>query len=96
MIMVSNVLSGMGWALAQLLFWWCSAGLLSKCFLHHWYSDPRVLCRSYRLCLLWDALSGYSTESFILIFDAEQVYLKLQDFKLKNKEVTANPKPYSF
>ena len=27
MIMVCNVLSGMGWALAQLLFWWCSAAL---------------------------------------------------------------------
>ena len=26
-------------------------------------------------------------------FDAEQVYLKLQDINLKNKEVTVNPKP---
>ena len=29
----------------------------------------------------------------ILNYDAEQVYLKLQVINLKNKEVTANPKP---
>ena len=29
----------------------------------------------------------------ILVFDAEQVYLKLQDINLKNREVTVNPKP---
>ena len=29
----------------------------------------------------------------ILSFDAEQVYLKLQVTTVKNKEVTANPKP---
>ena len=29
----------------------------------------------------------------ILVFDAEQVYLKLQVINLKNKEVTVNPKP---
>ena len=29
----------------------------------------------------------------ILVFDAEQVYLKLQVMNLKNKEVTVNPKP---
>ena len=29
----------------------------------------------------------------ILVFDAEQVYLKLQVTNLKNKEVTVNPKP---
>ena len=28
-----------------------------------------------------------------LHFDAEQVYLKLQVTNVKNKEVTANPKP---
>ena len=31
----------------------------------------------------------------ILIFDAEQVYLKLQITKIKNKVVTANPKPHT-
>ena len=29
----------------------------------------------------------------ILVFGAEQVYLKLQATNLKNKEVTVNPKP---
>ena len=29
----------------------------------------------------------------ILVFDAKQVYLKLQIINLKNKEVTVNPKP---
>ena len=29
----------------------------------------------------------------ILVFDAKQVYLKLQVTNLKNKEVTVNPKP---
>ena len=29
----------------------------------------------------------------ILVFDAEQLYLKLQVTNLKNKEVTVNPKP---
>ena len=29
----------------------------------------------------------------ILVFDAEQVYLKIQVIDLKNKEVTVNPKP---
>ena len=29
----------------------------------------------------------------ILVFDAEQVYLKLQVINLKNKEVTVNLKP---
>ena len=29
----------------------------------------------------------------ILVFDAEQVYLKFQATYLKNKEVTVNPKP---
>ena len=29
----------------------------------------------------------------ILVYDAEQVYLKLQVINLKNKEVTVNPKP---
>ena len=28
----------------------------------------------------------------ILVFDAEQVYVKLQDTNLKNKEVIVNPK----
>ena len=31
--------------------------------------------------------------NFILIFDTEQVYLKLQVTNIKNKEVTENPKP---
>ena len=31
--------------------------------------------------------------NFVLDFDAEQVYLKLQVTNLKNKEVTVNPKP---
>ena len=29
----------------------------------------------------------------ILVFDAEQVYLKLQVTNVKNKEVTVNPEP---
>ena len=36
---------------------------------------------------------NYNLHNCILIFDAELVYLKLQDTKFKNKEVTANPKP---
>ena len=32
-------------------------------------------------------------DNCILDFDAEQVYLKPQVINLKNKEVTANPKP---
>ena len=31
-------------------------------------------------------------DTCILVFDAEQVYLKLQATNLKNKEVTVNPK----
>ena len=32
-------------------------------------------------------------DNCIFIFDAEQVYLKLQVTDVKNKEVTANPNP---
>ena len=32
-------------------------------------------------------------DNCILVFDAEQVYLKLQATNLKNKEVTVHPKP---
>ena len=33
--------------------------------------------------------------NWILVFEAEQVYLKLQVISLKNMEVTENPKPLS-
>ena len=36
---------------------------------------------------------NYVVDNCILIFDAEQVYLKLQVTKFTNKEVTAKPKP---
>ena len=36
---------------------------------------------------------NFVLQNCILIFDAEQVYLKLQVTNVKNKEVTANPKP---
>ena len=35
---------------------------------------------------------NFVLDNCILVFDAEQVYLKLQVTNLKNKEVTANPK----
>ena len=36
---------------------------------------------------------NFTLHKCILIFDTEQVYLKLQVTNLKNKEVTVNPKP---
>ena len=36
---------------------------------------------------------NFVLDNFILDFDAEQVYLKLQVINLKNKQVTVNPKP---
>ena len=36
---------------------------------------------------------NFVLDNCILVFDAEQVYLKLQVINLKNKEVTVNPKP---
>ena len=36
---------------------------------------------------------NFDLDNCILVFDAEQVYLKLQATNLKNKEVTVNPKP---
>ena len=36
----------------------------------------------------WD----FVPDNCILVFDAEQVYLKLQAINLKNNEVTVNPK----
>ena len=36
---------------------------------------------------------NFVLDNCILYFDAEQVYLKPQVTNLKNKEVTANPKP---
>ena len=36
---------------------------------------------------------NFVLDDCILVFDAEQVYLKLQATNLKNKEVTVNPKP---
>ena len=36
---------------------------------------------------------NFVLDTFILDFDAEQVYLKLQVTNLKNNEVTVNPKP---
>ena len=36
---------------------------------------------------------NFVLDNCILVFDAEQVYLKLQATNLKNKEVTVNPKP---
>ena len=36
---------------------------------------------------------NFALHNCILIFDAEQVYLELKVTKVKNKEVTANPKP---
>ena len=35
---------------------------------------------------------NFVLDNYILDFDAEQVYLKLQVTNLKNKEVTVNPK----
>ena len=35
---------------------------------------------------------NFVPDNCILVFDAEQVYLKLQATNLKNKEVTVNPK----
>ena len=35
---------------------------------------------------------NFVLDNFILVFDAEQVYLKLQATNLKNKEVTVNSK----
>ena len=34
---------------------------------------------------------NFVLDNYILVFDAEQVYLKLQATNLKNKEVTVNP-----
>ena len=36
---------------------------------------------------------NYVLHNFIVIFDAEQVYLQPKVTNVKNKEVTANPKP---
>ena len=36
---------------------------------------------------------NFVLDDCIFVFDAEQVYLKLQATNLKNKEVTVNPKP---
>ena len=36
---------------------------------------------------------NFLLHSCILVFDAEEVYLKLQVINLKNKEVTVIPKP---
>ena len=36
---------------------------------------------------------NFSLHDCILDFDAEQVYLKLQVTNVKNKKVTADPKP---
>ena len=36
---------------------------------------------------------NFVRHNWILVFDAEQVYLKLQIINLKNKEVAVNPKP---
>ena len=36
---------------------------------------------------------NFVSDNCILVFDTEQVYLKLQITNLKNKKVTANPKP---
>ena len=36
---------------------------------------------------------NFAIDNCILVFGAEQVYLKLQATNLKNKEVTVNPKP---
>ena len=35
---------------------------------------------------------NFVLDNWILVFDAEQVYLKLQGTNLKHKEVTVNPK----
>ena len=35
---------------------------------------------------------NFVLDNCILVFDAEQVYLKLRATNLKNKEVTVNPK----
>ena len=36
---------------------------------------------------------NFVLDKCILVFDAEQVYLKLQATNLKNQEVAVNPKP---
>ena len=36
---------------------------------------------------------NFVLDNCILVFDNEQVYLKLQATNLENKEVTVNPKP---
>ena len=36
---------------------------------------------------------NFVLDNCILVFDAEQVYLKLQATNLKNQEVAVNPKP---
>ena len=38
---------------------------------------------------------NFVLDNGILVFDSEQVYLKLQATNLRNKEVTVNPKPQS-
>ena len=45
------------------------------------------------LVLMMKDFRNFVLDNCILIFDAEQVYLKLQVMSLKNKEVTINPKP---
>ena len=44
------------------------------------------------LVLKMKDLQTFVLHNCILVFDAKQVYLKLQVINLKNKEVTVNPK----
>ena len=44
------------------------------------------------LVLKMENFLNFVLDNFIFVFDAEQVYLKLQATNLKNKEVTVNPK----
>ena len=39
--------------------------------------------------------SANTKQELLVIFDAEQVYLKVELINLKNMEVTANPKPHT-
>ena len=45
------------------------------------------------LVLKMKGFRNFVLDNCILVFDAEQVYLKLQATNLKNKEITVNPYP---
>ena len=47
----------------------------------------------YILLLKMKDIRNFVLQNFLLVFDAEQVYLKLQVTNLNNEEVTVNHKP---